>query len=445
MHRDQRVSVVIPALNEGEAIGRVLADIPAWVDQIIVADNGSTDGTADEACGGGATVVHEPRRGYGSACLKAMAALERPDIVVFLDGDYSDYPAEMEAVVQPIVAGDADLVIGSRVLGDAAPGALITTQRFGNWLSCLLIRLIWGVRFSDLGPFRAIRFDALQKLNMRDPDFGWTVEMQVKAAQQGLRVTEVPVSYRPRIGRSKVSGTVRGVWGAGTKILYTIFAAALRRQRPARSAAPACKLVVYTRYPEPGKVKTRLIPALGREGAAQLHQEMTRRTLATARELARRTAVVPEVHYSEGDPAALRAMFGSDLAYVPQQGRDLGQRMQATFQAGLTTSADRLIIIGTDCPAITPALLKRAFEALDRHDAVFGPARDGGYYLVGLRRPMAALFAGVPWGTDRVLAETLQRVHTLGISHTLLEELPDVDRPADLVHWRAAATQSDHT
>jgi glycosyltransferase involved in cell wall biosynthesis len=227
------VSVVIPALNEEKSIGRVIAAIPpGLVDHVVVADNGSTDRTVEVARSAGAVVLREPLRGYGRACLAGIdwlsAPERRPDILVFLDGDFSDHPEEMPLLVEPIRSGRADLVIGSRVLGLAAPGALLPQARFGNWLSTSLIRLIWGVRWTDLGPFRAIRFDALEKLGMADVNFGWTVEMQVKAARIGLAGLEVPVSYRRRIGRSKVTGTVAGTFAAGTKILWTIFREAAR-------------------------------------------------------------------------------------------------------------------------------------------------------------------------------------------------------------------------
>lgn len=222
MYRGHTVKVIIPALDEAEAIGAVLAEVPGWVDEVLVADNGSSDRTADVARAAGATVVEEPRRGYGWACLAAMARLGECDLVVFLDGDHSDHPEEMEALVAPLAAGEADLVIGSRSLGRCERGALTPQQRFGNLLACRLILLIWGQRFTDLGPFRAIRNDALRALRMTDKTYGWTVEMQLEAVLSGLRCVEVPVSYRRRIGRSKVSGTVRGVVGAGWKILGTI-------------------------------------------------------------------------------------------------------------------------------------------------------------------------------------------------------------------------------
>jgi glycosyltransferase involved in cell wall biosynthesis len=231
MRGNARLAVIIPALNEAAAIGRVLAAIPSWVDEVLVVDNGSTDATAAVARKQGARVIWEPQRGYGAACLAGINALATPDIVVFLDGDYSDHPEEMDRLVDPLVENNADLVIGSRVLGQRQPGALTPQARFGNWLACLLIRLIWRVRYSDLGPFRAIGFPALQLLNMQDRDYGWTVEMQIKAAARHLRILEVPVSYRLRVGQSKISGTLRGVVGAGTKILATIGKEACRYKR----------------------------------------------------------------------------------------------------------------------------------------------------------------------------------------------------------------------
>lgn len=225
MRDNARISVIIPALDEERSIGQVLDAIPSWVDEAIVVDNGSTDGTAATANERGARVLREPRRGYGAACLTGIAGLDpRTDVVVFLDGDFSDHPEEMDRLVDPIVADEVDLVIGSRVLGQRERGALTPQARFGNWLSCALMRLIWRHRYTDLGPFRAIGRRALLRLEMRDLDYGWTVEMQLKALRHGLRVLDAPVSYRRRVvGQSKVSGTLRGVVGAGTKILWTIF------------------------------------------------------------------------------------------------------------------------------------------------------------------------------------------------------------------------------
>jgi glycosyltransferase involved in cell wall biosynthesis len=224
------IDVIIPAYNEEGAIGLVLADIPRGLArEVIVCDNGSVDDTAGAARRGGATVLYEPRKGYGSACLRgieylrAKPAQTKPHIVVFLDADYSDYPQEMTEIVRPIIEEGYDLVIGSRALGQRESGSMTIPQRFGNWLATHLIRLLYSYRFTDLGPFRAIRWDKLQELRMSDPNFGWTVEMQVKAAKKKMRCVEVPVRYRRRVGVSKVSGTVKGTVLAGYKILYTIF------------------------------------------------------------------------------------------------------------------------------------------------------------------------------------------------------------------------------
>ena len=221
----QTVACIIPALNEQDALPRVLRDIPrALVQRVIVADNGSTDRTAEVAREHGAEVIHEPERGYGAACLKALAhlAAEPPDIVVFLDGDYSDPPGELPLLVNPIAAGDADMVIGSRARGLRERGALSPQQQVGNRIACTALRLLYRVRYTDLGPFRAIRWETLQALGMQDRNYGWTVEMLIKAARRGVAYHEVPVSYRQRIGVSKVSGTIRGSVGAGAKILWLL-------------------------------------------------------------------------------------------------------------------------------------------------------------------------------------------------------------------------------
>ena len=230
MRNQHTIAAIIPALNEERSIGQVLEAIPEWVDLVVVADNGSTDNTAEVARQGGARVVEETRRGYGSACLAGIATLPEPDspnapdAVVFLDADFSDNPAEISKLVDPILSGQWDLVIGSRTAGNCERGALTITQRFGNWLSCRLMRGFFGGDFSDLGPFRAISWPDFHRLQMDDKDYGWTVQMQIRALRKGLRTTEVPVEYRRRAaGKSKVSGTIRGIFGAGTTILQVVF------------------------------------------------------------------------------------------------------------------------------------------------------------------------------------------------------------------------------
>lgn len=230
------VWVIIPALNEEESLPRVLGDIPAGA-RVIVVDNGSTDKTVAVAAAAGASVAHEPRRGYGAACLRGLAEIKRaiaaghsaPQVIVFLDGDYSDYPERLPELVAPILAGVADFVLGSRLLGQREAGAMPPQSIWGNRLACFLMRLLFGARYTDLGPFRAIDYQALESLGMVDQNFGWTVEMQIKAARVGLRTIEVPVPYRCRIGQSKISGTLAGTIKAGYKILFVIAKYGLKR------------------------------------------------------------------------------------------------------------------------------------------------------------------------------------------------------------------------
>ncbi len=222
------IDVIIPAYNEEKSIAHVLNEIPRdWVRAIIVCNNNSSDKTAEVARKNGATVVEQPLKGYGNACLKGLDYIAqkeiKPDIIVFLDGDYSDYPEELPMLVQPIIDNKYDVVIGSRALGNRAAGSMTPQQIFGNWLATRLIKVIFGYRFTDLGPFRAIRYTSFLELKMMDKNYGWTVELQIKAAKQKMRCMEVPVKYRQRIGISKVSGTLSGTIGAGYKILWTIF------------------------------------------------------------------------------------------------------------------------------------------------------------------------------------------------------------------------------
>lgn len=241
--RARRVGLVIPALDEEQALPLVLADLPrAWVDRVVVVDNGSRDRTGEVARAGGAEVVREERRGYGQACLAGIARLLEPsgggpppledeDVICFLDADHSDHPEELPAIVGPVLEGRADLVLGSRVLGGADMRALLPQAWLGNRLACLLMRVLFGARYTDLGPFRALSVGALRELGMRDTGFGWTVEMQLKARSYGLRVLEVPVRYRRRIGTSKITGTVAGTLRAGWKILGWIGVWRLRLPR----------------------------------------------------------------------------------------------------------------------------------------------------------------------------------------------------------------------
>ncbi|WP_158860176.1 glycosyltransferase family 2 protein [Lunatibacter salilacus] len=220
------IDVLIPAFNEENSVGKVIKDLPSLVRNIIVVNNNSNDATRNVAKAAGAIVLDEPIKGYGRACLTGMDFIDQlpepPDILVFLDADYSDYPEQLLDVIEPILTSDMDMVIGSRALGAKEKGSMTLPQVFGNWLATTLMRWIFHTSYTDLGPFRAIRWKALKAVGMEDQDYGWTIEMQIKAAKLGLKTTEVPVDYRKRIGVSKVSGTVKGVFGAGYKILYTI-------------------------------------------------------------------------------------------------------------------------------------------------------------------------------------------------------------------------------
>lgn len=225
-----RVTVVIPTRNEALGIGRVLGDLPAGlVTEVIVVDNHSTDATAEIAARMGARVISEGRRGYGRACLTGLASASEPDVVVFLDGDYSDRPAELPLLLAPIAGGRADITIGSRLAGKPAPGALAWHALFGNWLAARLIASLYGIEISDLGPFRAARADVLRAVALEETSYGWAVELILKGARQGFRIVEVPVSYYPRIGKSKISGTLRGTIGATWFILSRIAAYYFRR------------------------------------------------------------------------------------------------------------------------------------------------------------------------------------------------------------------------
>jgi glycosyltransferase involved in cell wall biosynthesis len=228
MLENRKIVVIIPAFNEEQSVAKVVRDIPSGlVDEVIVVNNNSTDNTGMNARMAGATVLDEPCQGYGIACLKGIQYLEsletKPDVVVFLDADYSDFPEEMPKLVHPIITQGFDLVIGSRALGKRQRGSMTPQQIMGNWLATRLLKFFYRVDFTDLGPFRAIRYQKLLDLKMTDKSYGWTIEMQIKAAKQHLKMTEIPVRYRVRIGQSKVSGTVKGTVMAGYKIITTIF------------------------------------------------------------------------------------------------------------------------------------------------------------------------------------------------------------------------------
>lgn len=438
-----RISLIMPALNEETAIGGALSDLPPWIDQIIVVDNGSSDRTAAIARDHGAVVVVERRRGYGAACLaglRTLAHVDRPptDAVVFMDADRSDDPADLPRLLAPLASGQADLVIGSRVQGKAQRGALTLPQRWGNALACSLIRRIWRVPCTDLGPFRAVRFAVMRQLQMSDLGYGWTVQMQARAARLGVRMIEIPVSYRRRQGRSKISGTLRGVVGAGWKILDTIRV----ERRDDRRARRSPRLIVFSRWPIAGQAKTRLIPALGPQGAADLQRRMTSHTLRVARQWAEESSGVVEVRFTGGLPHQMIETFGVDAHYIEQGPGDLGQRLCRALDHALQGGAPAVLCIGSDCPAIEPALLSESIDRLRRCEVVLGPARDGGYYLVGLKRSQPGIFEAIEWGTSRVLEQTRDRIRAAGLRSSELMTLEDVDEPRDLPVWESVCVQN---
>jgi glycosyltransferase involved in cell wall biosynthesis len=226
------IKVIIPAVNEADSIGKVVSELPSHVSEIIVVDNGSEDETAAKARNAGATVLTEKRKGYGYACLKGLEYVakqsKQPDIIVFIDGDYSDYPEELDKVVAPILENDVDFVVGARKKALREPGSMTPQQVFGNQLATFLMRLLFRSKFTDLGPFRAIKYENLKELQMQDTTYGWTVEMQLKILRKKMSYIEVPVRYKRRIGVSKVSGTVKGTIFAGIKILGWIFKYSLK-------------------------------------------------------------------------------------------------------------------------------------------------------------------------------------------------------------------------
>ncbi len=262
--------------------------------------------------------------------------------------------------------------------------------------------------------------------------------MQIKAAREGLRALEVPVSYRLRIGKSKVSGTIKGVIGAGTKILFTIFKAALGLMPESKGQSSAERIIVFTRYPEPGMVKTRLAPILGKQGAAALQQLMSEHIIKRVRDLQRRRHVTLEVRYLGGSLIEMSRWLGHDIEYREQRGSDLGERMTLAFQDAFAQGSTRVLLIGSDCPGISCSLLAQGLDALLHHDVVFGPAVDGGYYLVGMKQSHPSLFSGLTWGTSDVLQQTLDIARSMNLSAFALTKLSDVDRPEDLTVWESA-------
>ncbi len=431
-----RIGVIIPALNESAAVPAVIAELrarPAQGDafRVVVCDNGSTDDTAALAAGAGAEVVHEPVRGYGAACLRGLAHLgEWPDLLVFADADGAADLERLDALLDPLRRGQADLVIGRRF---AEPGSMTLPQRFGTALFCALVRLRWRVRCSDLGPFRAIRRSALERLRMADTTWGWTLEMQIKAVLEGLRVVEIPVRWRRRrAGASKISGTLAGTLRACGKITWTFarFAATCRRW----PGGAADRVIGFVKYPRPGAVKTRLAAAVGNPRAAWIYRRLAHRTHRRLLALQSANLVELTVFGSGGSSADFRQWLPGARRYQVQPDGDLSVRLGTAFEDAFADGARRVAVVGTDNPALDGALVCQALASLDYSDAAVIPNTDGGYALIALSRSLPELFGGIDWSSDRVLRQTRERARQAGLTLVELPAIVDVDRPEDLHH-----------
>jgi rSAM/selenodomain-associated transferase 1 len=452
MFDDQRIAIVMPALNEEAAIGRHVRSIlehPAIralpVERMIVVDNGSDDGTEAAARAAGAEVIPEPRRGYGAACLAGVRAAAGSDIILLLDADGSDDPADAARIARIVLSGRADLAMGSRSRGATESGALTFQQRVGNAVGALALRILYGARVSDLGPLRAIRRNTLLRLEMREMRYGWSTEMLAKAARAGLRICEEPVAYHQRIaGKSKVGGTLRGSVMASAHILRTL--TRYTRWCPSPTKAQTTDswrqaLFIVARTPIAGQTKTRLGARIGLETAATLYA-------AFLRDLGMRfaDAAAPESfdlwwYYTAPDEMDDVTAEGSFARAAPpggtllrQVGDDFGQLLRFGFEALRERGYKRIIVIGSDSPQIPAAWIRAAFAALCDSDVVIGPARDGGYYLLGLRADAALpdLFTGVQMSASDTCARTIERARRQNLSVAYTPRSFDVDEGDDL-------------
>lgn len=446
-----RVVAVIPALNEVDTIAGAVGGALPHVQRVIVADNGSTDGTGQAAAAAGADVVSAPRRGYGSACLAALEALAAeptpPDAVLFMDADGSDDASQIPRLLEPIAEGRADFVLGSRTLGSAEAGALTTPQRLGSLILGTWLKHRYGLSVSDLGPFRVLRYDTLCRLAMDDRDFGWTIQMQARAAtaQAGVRYVEVAVPYfRRQSGTSKISGTLRGSWQAGCTILKTAWRE--RRWRP----GPTAHIAVLAKMPEPGRVKTRLAAGIGEAAATRVHDRMLRHTLRRVAALAHTLWWDADaksggdvVDRTAWDSTRVRTVYGAWRRYERQPTRgDLGARIDAALQDAFDQGHDVAMVVGSDCPDITAQDLQDACQTLLKREAdiAIGPSEDGGYWLLGVHRSAwtdraRTLTQDIDWGTETVFAQTQAAIQSAGLSCKTLRRLSDVDTLDTLPVW----------
>ncbi len=440
------VSVIIPALDEEQSIGAVIDAIPRdIVGEVIVVDGGSRDRTVAVATARGARVLREPLRGYGRACARGVDAAHG-EVVVFLDADGAGDPADIRTLVAPIANGTSDLVLGSRLrpgrTGATRPAAMPFHQRLGNRLAALLIRARHGACVSDLSPFRAVRRSTLLALSIGNLTFGWPTEMIVRAAGAGLRIIEVPVAWRPRSGgRSKVGGTLSGTMLAAAHIFTVILDArrtggqtAADGSRPGETTRGTLAIVIMAKQPVPGKTKTRLCPPLTFGQAAELSEALLGDTVDLVSGMRGVELAVAVSPLGAVDP--MRHLLPAPARIFAVDGPSIGECLSGAMGRLFSEGLGHVVALNADSPTLPVAYLERAAELLESNDVVLGPAEDGGYYLIGLRRPQPELFEGIAWSTSRVASETLARAAALGLAAARLPVWYDVDTPAELERLR---------
>jgi rSAM/selenodomain-associated transferase 1 len=452
-YADQQIAIVMPALNEEGAIGRhvrAILEHPAIralpIERLIAVDNGSDDGTEVAARAAGAEVIPEPQRGYGAACLAGVRAAAGADVILLMDADGSDDPADAARIARCVLSGQADLAMGSRARGSTERGALTLQQRAGNAVGAWALRALYDARVSDLGPLRAIRRDALLRLEMRELRYGWSTEMLAKAARAGLRIHEEPVAYHQRIaGKSKVGGTLRGAVMASAHILRAL--SCYTRWRPSLTNAPPTTdsrrqaLFIVARTPIVGQTKTRLGAHIGHQAAATLYSAFLSDLAARFVPSAARDGYDFYWYYAapdEADDASGAETFATAVPaggrLLRQVGESFSQRLRHGFQTLRERGYERIVVIGSDSPQLPAAWIREAFAALREDDVVIGPARDGGYYLLGLRADAEPLdiFTGVPMSAPDTCARTIERARRLNLSVAYTPRSFDVDEVDDL-------------
>lgn len=450
-----KTSLIIPTLNEEESLGFVLENIPeGYIDEVLVVDGGSTDKTVEIANAFGARVIQEDRRGYGQACSTGSDHASG-EILVYLDADGADDPTGIPEIIQPILDNQADMVLGSRLAGTIVSGAMPWHQNFGNWLSALLIRILYRLSITDLSPFRAVRKTKLHELGMTEMTYGWPTEMIAKAARQKWNIIEIPVNYRPRYGgHSKISGTIRGTVLATYYILSTIikyaFNAKTQRSKGAekrfqkisaslRLRASALKkesaLIIMAKEPKVGSTKTRLCPPLSYEDAARLYEALLRDTIDSTAQLAGidlAIAITPpesQEYFEKITP--------SGTLFIPVICSDIGDCLNQVLNYLLDLGYKKVIALNGDGPSLPRAYIQQAFDLLDEHDLSFGPSEDGGYYLVGMKAKHPGIYENITWSTATVLEQSLAKAQALNLSVGLTPPWYDVDTAEEIERLRS--------